>query len=147
MSHTARTDPDVQELQEAIDDARLRWRGTEVAVGFLKTVLYILAVTLGFFAADNFLALPAGARLAALVLGAAGLLYMLARHVLLPAVSQTTDEMVAALGVAGTPESAREQLREIAGIEVVDEPIVVVPTGSSEQLRQRTVTELSPDRL
>ena len=104
MSHTARTDPDVQELQEAIDDARLRWRGTEVAVGFLKTVLYILAVTLGFFAADNFLALPAGARLAALVLGAAGLLYMLARHVLLPAVSQTTDEMVAARAEKAHPE-------------------------------------------
>jgi alkanesulfonate monooxygenase SsuD/methylene tetrahydromethanopterin reductase-like flavin-dependent oxidoreductase (luciferase family) len=58
-----------------------------------------------------------------------------------------TDEMVAALGVAGTPGSAREQLREVAAIDVVDEPIVVVPTGSSEQLRQRTVAELSPDRL
>jgi 5,10-methylenetetrahydromethanopterin reductase len=58
-----------------------------------------------------------------------------------------TDEMVSALGVAGTPESAREQLRAIAAIDVIDEPIVVVPTGTSEPLRRRTVDELSPEKL
>jgi alkanesulfonate monooxygenase SsuD/methylene tetrahydromethanopterin reductase-like flavin-dependent oxidoreductase (luciferase family) len=57
-----------------------------------------------------------------------------------------TDEMVDALGVAGTPESARERLREIAAIDVVDEPIVVVPAGTSEERRRRTIEALAPDR-
>lgn len=57
-----------------------------------------------------------------------------------------TDEMVTALGVAGAPEDARAQLREIAAIDAVDEPILVVPEGA-EHLRERTLDELAPRRL
>ncbi|SEO24986.1 Flavin-dependent oxidoreductase, luciferase family (includes alkanesulfonate monooxygenase SsuD and methylene tetrahydromethanopterin reductase) [Halogranum amylolyticum] len=58
-----------------------------------------------------------------------------------------TDEMVAELGVAGTPEEAREQFRDVAALETVDEPIVVVPAQADEELATRTVEELSPSRL
>ena len=53
--------------------------------------------------------------------------------------------MVAALGVAGTPAEAREQFDAIASIDVIDEPLVVVPTGAAEDIKARTVEALSPD--
>jgi alkanesulfonate monooxygenase SsuD/methylene tetrahydromethanopterin reductase-like flavin-dependent oxidoreductase (luciferase family) len=56
-----------------------------------------------------------------------------------------TDEMVAGLGVAGTPEVARERLAEVTALEAVDEPIVVVPEGASEALTERTVETLAPE--
>ena len=56
-----------------------------------------------------------------------------------------TDEMIAALGVAGTPAEAREQFDEMASIDVIDEPLVVVPTGAAEEIKERTVEALSPD--
>ena len=59
---------------------------------------------------------------------------------------QVTDEMVDALGVAGTPTQAREQLAEVATIDVVDEPLVVVPAGVSQRLKTQTVRTLGPDR-
>lgn len=59
------------------------------------------------------------------------------------AVEAVTDEMVAALGVAGTPDAAREQLAEIAGMEVVDRPIVTVPNNATELL-DGTVEALAP---
>lgn len=55
-----------------------------------------------------------------------------------------TDEMVAALGVAGTPEDARAQLDGIAASESVDEPIVVVPTNADGVTTERTVEALAP---
>ena len=58
-----------------------------------------------------------------------------------------TDEMVAALGVAGTPESARDQFREIAAMDVIDEPLVAIPADSSAEMAERTMNELAPQRL
>ena len=58
-----------------------------------------------------------------------------------------TDEMVEALGVAGTPETARERLREVIGLDVIDEPMVAIPQNASAEMVDRTVEELSPDRL
>ena len=55
-----------------------------------------------------------------------------------------TEEMVKALGVAGTPEDARDQLDEVAAIDVIDEPIVVTPAGMDEEMATRTITELGP---
>jgi len=55
-----------------------------------------------------------------------------------------TEDMVAALGVAGTPEAARDQLREVAAIDAIDEPIVVIPEAASEELAERTVEALAP---
>ncbi|MFC7172922.1 LLM class flavin-dependent oxidoreductase [Haloplanus litoreus] len=57
-----------------------------------------------------------------------------------------TAEMVDALGVAGTPDRAREQFRNVAGLDVVDHPIVVVPDGADETTTERTVAALAPRR-
>lgn len=55
-----------------------------------------------------------------------------------------TDEMVTALTVAGTPASAREQFESITALDVVDEPLVVVPAGAPEEMVDRTVETLAP---
>lgn len=43
-----------------------------------------------------------------------------------------TDGMVAELGVAGTPETAVEQFRDVLATDVIDAPIVVVPRNATE---------------
>lgn len=63
------------------------------------------------------------------------------------AVAAVTDEMVDAMGVAGTPETARQRFREVRDRPVVDRPILMVPNGGSATLARRTVDELAPDRL
>lgn len=61
--------------------------------------------------------------------------------------AEVTDDMVLELGVAGTPETAREQLRDIAEIPVVDCPIIYVPRSVSHEFVERTIVDLRPDRL
>ncbi|MGB9986109.1 LLM class flavin-dependent oxidoreductase [Salarchaeum japonicum] len=60
---------------------------------------------------------------------------------------RVSDEMVDALGVAGTPEAARERLRDLAALPVVDEPLVVTPSNASADLAMRTVEALAPANL
>ncbi|GAA0655635.1 LLM class flavin-dependent oxidoreductase [Salarchaeum japonicum] len=60
---------------------------------------------------------------------------------------RVSDEMVDALGVAGTPEGARERLREVAALPVVDEPLVVTPSNASVELAMETVAALAPANL
>lgn len=60
------------------------------------------------------------------------------------AAGNVTDEMVAALGVAGTPEDAREQFREIAAIDCVTRPMVTIPSNADDEMAQRTIEELAP---
>jgi alkanesulfonate monooxygenase SsuD/methylene tetrahydromethanopterin reductase-like flavin-dependent oxidoreductase (luciferase family) len=55
-----------------------------------------------------------------------------------------TREMVDALGVAGTPDEARRQLDEVASVDAIDETIVVVPAGTSEEMTRQTVAALAP---
>ncbi len=55
-----------------------------------------------------------------------------------------TGEMVDALGVAGTPETARERFAAVSSLDVVDHPIVVVPDGVDEATTERTVEALAP---
>jgi alkanesulfonate monooxygenase SsuD/methylene tetrahydromethanopterin reductase-like flavin-dependent oxidoreductase (luciferase family) len=55
-----------------------------------------------------------------------------------------TEEMVRALGVAGTPGEARDQLDAIAEIDVIDEPIVVTPAGMDESMATTTIEALGP---
>jgi alkanesulfonate monooxygenase SsuD/methylene tetrahydromethanopterin reductase-like flavin-dependent oxidoreductase (luciferase family) len=55
-----------------------------------------------------------------------------------------TAEMVDALGVAGTPETARDRFESVASLDVVDHPIVVVPEGVDADGRERTVAALAP---
>jgi alkanesulfonate monooxygenase SsuD/methylene tetrahydromethanopterin reductase-like flavin-dependent oxidoreductase (luciferase family) len=57
-----------------------------------------------------------------------------------------TDGMLRALGVAGTPADARDQLSEIAALDAIDEPLIVLPEGADESLQQRTVDSLAPGR-
>ncbi len=57
-----------------------------------------------------------------------------------------TDEMVEALGVAGTPEQAREQFDRIASIDAIDEPIVVIPVGTEQETAQYTIEQLAPGK-
>ena len=52
--------------------------------------------------------------------------------------------MVDALGVAGTPETARERFAAVSSLDVVDHPIVVVPDGVDEATTERTVEALAP---
>jgi alkanesulfonate monooxygenase SsuD/methylene tetrahydromethanopterin reductase-like flavin-dependent oxidoreductase (luciferase family) len=58
--------------------------------------------------------------------------------------SAVTDEMVDALGVAGTPETARERFDDVASLDVVDHPIVVVPDGADGATTERTIEALAP---
>ncbi|QLD89929.1 LLM class flavin-dependent oxidoreductase [Natronomonas salina] len=62
------------------------------------------------------------------------------------AAERVTDEMVAALGVAGTPEEAREQFREVAAIDCVSRPMVTIPSNADDETARRTIEELSPSR-
>jgi len=55
-----------------------------------------------------------------------------------------TDEMVDALAVAGTPDEARAQFEERASLDVIDEPLLVVPDGTEEAMIRQTVSALSP---
>lgn len=53
--------------------------------------------------------------------------------------------MVADLGLAGRAGAVRDQLDALAGLDVVDEPLVVVPNGVSQPMKTRTVETLGPD--
>ena len=55
-----------------------------------------------------------------------------------------TDDLIDALGVAGTPDQAREQFDRVASLDAVDHPIVVVPDGVDEATVERTVAALAP---
>ncbi len=55
-----------------------------------------------------------------------------------------SHDMVDALGVAGTPETASEKLAEVAAVDVVDEPIVVLPAGTDEATTEQTVETMAP---
>jgi alkanesulfonate monooxygenase SsuD/methylene tetrahydromethanopterin reductase-like flavin-dependent oxidoreductase (luciferase family) len=57
-----------------------------------------------------------------------------------------TDEMLGALGVAGTPAQARDQFDEIARLDAIDEPLVVIPDGIDDRMRTQTVDALAPEQ-
>ncbi|ADB59430.1 Luciferase-like, subgroup [Haloterrigena turkmenica DSM 5511] len=63
------------------------------------------------------------------------------------AADAVTDAMLADLGVAGTPDDAREQLRTLVAETGIDHPIVVVPEPASRDVVETTIDELAPDRL
>jgi len=58
--------------------------------------------------------------------------------------TSVTKEMVEALGVAGRPAEAREQLESIINIDIVDEPLLIVPTNTTEEVAMETVEALAP---
>lgn len=63
------------------------------------------------------------------------------------AVGAVTDEMVGALGVAGTPEDARGQLQELVEETIIDRPLVVVPNQTADDVFETTVEALAPSKL
>ncbi|MFC4447753.1 LLM class flavin-dependent oxidoreductase [Halorussus aquaticus] len=60
------------------------------------------------------------------------------------AAARVTDEMVAALGVAGTPAQAREQFAAVADIDCVTRPMVTIPSNAPDEIAERTIEELAP---
>jgi hypothetical protein len=51
--------------------------------------------------------------------------------------------MVAALGVAGTPDEAREQFADLRAMDVLDRPLVTIPQDAPGML-DRTIEALAP---
>ena len=60
------------------------------------------------------------------------------------AAGHVTDEMVDALGVAGTPERARTRLDELLAETPVDYPLLVVPAQAADDLAEQTLEALAP---
>lgn len=60
------------------------------------------------------------------------------------AADHVTDEMVDALGVAGTPETAREKFDDLMDRTPIDHPILVVPAQAAEEFHERTFEALAP---
>ncbi|MFW5919133.1 MAG: LLM class flavin-dependent oxidoreductase [archaeon] len=60
------------------------------------------------------------------------------------AVQNVTDEMVDALGVAGTPEDARQQFQDIVDIDCVDRPMVTIPSNADDETVDQTIEALAP---
>jgi alkanesulfonate monooxygenase SsuD/methylene tetrahydromethanopterin reductase-like flavin-dependent oxidoreductase (luciferase family) len=61
------------------------------------------------------------------------------------AAEAVTDEMVEALGVAGTPETAREKLVELVETTPIDQPLVTVPNNAVDEIGEITVEALAPE--
>ncbi len=55
-----------------------------------------------------------------------------------------TDEMVADLGVAGTPETASDRLAKVVELDVIDRPMLVVPQTAGAETAERTLEALAP---
>jgi len=56
-----------------------------------------------------------------------------------------TEGMLEELTVAGTPAAARQQFEDVAALDAVDEPLVVVPDGTPDGMVEQTVEALAPD--
>jgi len=52
--------------------------------------------------------------------------------------------MVHDLGVAGTPDDAREQLRELVAETAIDRPLVTIPEQAADELAEGTIEALAP---
>lgn len=61
------------------------------------------------------------------------------------AAGNVTEEMIDALGVAGTPEQARQRLAEIVKETSVDYPILVVPAQAAVEFGDSTLEALAPE--
>ncbi|MFB6311273.1 MAG: LLM class flavin-dependent oxidoreductase [Salinirussus sp.] len=63
------------------------------------------------------------------------------------AAALVTDEMVDAFGIAGSAPAARDRLRDVLEMDVVDRPIVYVPYGMDVDTTLRTIEALRPAAL
>lgn len=55
-----------------------------------------------------------------------------------------TDEMVHELGVAGTPEDARQRLRDLVAETPVERPLLTIPEQAADDLAEGTIEALAP---
>ncbi|SDR30063.1 LLM class flavin-dependent oxidoreductase [Natronobacterium texcoconense] len=55
-----------------------------------------------------------------------------------------TDEMVDELGVAGTPEQAREKLRTLVSETIVDRPLITIPEQAADEVAEPTIEAFAP---
>lgn len=60
------------------------------------------------------------------------------------ATAAVTDEMVDALGVAATPETAQDRLAELLDGSIIDRPTLVVPNNAVDSLGEQTVQAFVP---
>ncbi len=63
------------------------------------------------------------------------------------AMGVVSDELLFEFGVAGTPDTARDQLRDIVNHDIIDTPILYVPRSVPTDARDRTIKELNPTTL
>lgn len=61
------------------------------------------------------------------------------------ATDAVTEEMVDDLGIAGTPDEARDRLYELVAAGPIDEPILTVPNQAADELAAETVEALAPN--
>jgi len=62
------------------------------------------------------------------------------------ATETVTDEMIADLGLAGTPETAPEKFADLLDeVPAIDHPIIAVPSQADPELVRQTVEVLAPD--
>lgn len=61
------------------------------------------------------------------------------------ALEAVTDEVLRAVGVAGTPEEANEQLAAVRERPVVDTPIISIPSPAGSEVVDATVETLAPN--
>lgn len=61
------------------------------------------------------------------------------------AASLVTDEMLDALTVSGTPESARDAVRDLLDNPVIDRPVLRISARADAETAKRTIDELAPD--
>lgn len=55
-----------------------------------------------------------------------------------------SDEMVHELGVAGTPEAARQRLRDLVSDSPIDRPLLTIPEQAADDLAESTMDALAP---
>ncbi|ELY50432.1 LLM class flavin-dependent oxidoreductase [Natronolimnohabitans innermongolicus] len=55
-----------------------------------------------------------------------------------------SDEMVDDLGVAGTPDTARQRLRDLVAETPVDRPLLTIPEQAADNLAEGTIEALAP---
>ncbi|MXV60570.1 LLM class flavin-dependent oxidoreductase [Natronorubrum sp. JWXQ-INN-674] len=60
------------------------------------------------------------------------------------ATGHVTDEMVHELGVAGTPEAARDRLRDLVSETAIDRPLLTIPEQAADDLAEGTIEALAP---
>jgi alkanesulfonate monooxygenase SsuD/methylene tetrahydromethanopterin reductase-like flavin-dependent oxidoreductase (luciferase family) len=58
--------------------------------------------------------------------------------------SAVSDQLIRAVGIAGTPDEARAQLADIQAMSVVDTPIVSIPGATTGDVVDTTVETLAP---